>query len=74
MSTRDWRITWRGEFKTGTYFALNVQALGRQGASVVTVKARSLAGPPYFCETCISNACAHVDFVAEQDTPDSEAA
>lgn len=67
MSTVGWRITWRGEFKSGTYYAINT-------SPVVTVKARALPGPPYFCERCITNDCEHTAWIAEQDTPDTEAA
>jgi hypothetical protein len=70
MSPHGWQITSRRDMRTGTYFALNVQALGREGTSVVTVKARALPGPAYVCLTCLKNECAHTEFVASQDTVD----
>lgn len=79
MSTRDWKITNRQEQRTGVYTAINVQALGKIGASVVTVKTRSLpGGPSHVCLSCLLNECPHVEFVreseAEQPTPATEAA
>lgn len=74
MSTAGWRVVERLERTNGTYFHLNVQALGGAGKSSVLVKARVLPGPPYFCESCISNSCLHCEYVASQDTHDTEAA
>jgi hypothetical protein len=62
-----WRITNRSETRTGLYVAINVQALGRPGMSIVTVKHRSLpGGPPFVCLTCLRNSCTHIDFVAAE--------
>lgn len=69
MSAREeWEIYNRAEFRTGTYYTLNV--VGRRDTRV-TVKARALPGEPYVCITCKSNDCQHVAFVRANDTRDS---
>lgn len=74
MKVRDeWAIRSRQEGRTGTYYQLNVVTKGREGAGTVTVKARAQPGAPYVCLTCHSNDCEHTQFVAEHDTPDSDA-
>lgn len=75
MSDRaEWAIRSRREFRSGTYYELNVRTTGREGAGTVTVKARARPGPPYVCLTCHVNECQHTRFVAANDTPDSDAA
>lgn len=69
----EWTIRSRQEFRSGTYYELNVRTTGREGAGTVTVKARAKPGRPYVCLTCHSNDCAHVRFVEQHDTPDSDA-
>lgn len=73
MSDRDWTIRSRREMPSGTYYQLSVYTSGREGSGTVTVKARAKPGPPYVCLTCLLNNCAHTRFVAEHDTPDSDA-
>jgi hypothetical protein len=69
----EWVVRSRREFPSGTYYQLNVRTSGREGAGTVTVKARAKPGPPYVCLTCHLNDCPHTRYVADHDTPDSDA-
>lgn len=65
-SRAEWAIRSRSEWPSGLYVQLNVATSGREGAGTVTVKHRARPGEPFVCFTCLSNSCAHCEFVADQ--------